>query len=61
MDHGLRSTGENKSYGHQVYTTRAGSRKGLISRFRAFGVFGASFHFGDKREYLALERRYLPV
>jgi hypothetical protein len=38
MDHGLRSTGEKKSLRHQVYPTRAGSRKGLISRFRAFGV-----------------------
>jgi hypothetical protein len=38
MDHGLQSTGENKSLGHQVYPTRAGSRKGLISRFCAFAV-----------------------
>jgi hypothetical protein len=38
MDHGLQSTGENKSLGNQVYPTRAGSRKGLISRFCAFAV-----------------------
>ena len=38
MDHGLRSTGEKKRLRHQVYPTRAGSRKGLISRFRAFAM-----------------------